>query len=218
MGNMTSIAPIKYEGLESSEKALARQMVEHISQSFEHVDAAAACWVQLQPETQARFIEATATGLRYLWERLERIGNKELHPLLWNAHGSGAKALAALPYDSQAHFLTHKIPVLVGNELRELDVTALSADQVTQVFRRTRRGVSIRDYQQQRRWILARERERQKQATSAARKVQSRRIERRGKWVIEKGLAHIRPALNNAGIDLETARQLIADLLAVRKP
>ena len=39
-----------------------------------------------------------------MWSRLDRIGNRELHPMLWNANGFGAKALAQLPLDLERDY------------------------------------------------------------------------------------------------------------------
>ena len=213
-----NLLPIKLQGLDAKEQKLAKAMMDHLSNMGEEVEKAAACWVQLQPETQQRFLDSTPSGVRDMWGRLDRIGNRELHPLLWNANGYGAKALAQLPLDAQGHFLTHKIPVLVENELRELSVTELSAEQCSQVFKRSGEHITIRDYQQQRRWLRDREKKRELEEAAGLEKMQTRKINRRGKWTIEKGLAHVSPALNREGIDLEMARALVRDLQAVRRP
>lgn len=78
--------------------------------------------------------------------------------------------------------------------------------------------VKIRTYQQQRRWLHDQEKREKKQSDAANRRMRTMKIDRRGKWLIEKGLATIKPSLNRNGIDLETALELVRDLRNVRKP
>ena len=95
--------------------------------------------------------------------------------------------------------------MMVDNQFKRTEVTELSSDQCGRVF-------------QQKRWLRERAKKLEKEEQSALRKMRSRKIEKRGKWAIEKGVAHIKPTLNGKGIDLETALELVKELREVRKP
>lgn len=203
---------INLSGLNRAEITLANKVMEHLSGAIDCVAKAAEAWIQMQPETQLRFIDSTPSSMRHVWERLDAVGRGTLAPQLVLMNGRGPMHLAKLPVDQQEQYLAEKIPVLIDNKMHELAVTELSGRQVKQVFSVRGKKVSVRSIPKQRAWLKRQEQIELKNQSDDARHASRKKIVRDGKWRAERGKVYFNDDFASKGITATDLRAALRDL------
>lgn len=204
--NLTGITKVDREAFEA--------LLLDLKAGMDRIAKAARRWVEFSDEVRAKLREAAPPAFGDMWDRLERIGNGSLSPMLYALHGRGAKLLAKMPVPEQERWLSDRVPVLVmkgGNRPDELRVAVehLSAEQQLQVFKVDASGVRIRSIAEQRAWM---ESQKVKREERAARGTGITKIDRPGRWRVEKGRVFVHPDKLAAGLTKSEVSQMLRDL------
>ena len=204
-------------------RSLSKEHVETISEIMRHIKGAsdqivraARKWVELPDDVRDKVIEGTPGTLRSIWDRLDKIGRGTLSPMLYASYGHNHNVLARLPLPEQEKYLTEKISVAIvnngRNDIQRIDIDDLGPALRLQVFQIDRTGkASVRSVAQQRAWLVEQERKKHARAKLDA---GITKIDRPGRWRIEKNRAFIDPSKLAAGLTLTEILQIAKDLKA----
>jgi hypothetical protein len=203
--NLTGITKVDREAFEA--------LLLDLKAGMDRIAKAARRWVEFSEEVRAKLREAAPPAFGDMWDRLERIGNGSMSPMLYALHGRGAKLLAKMPVSDQERWLSDRVPVLVmkGNKPDELRVAVehLSAEQQLQVFKVDAAGVRIRSIPEQRAWVEA---QKVKREERESRGTGITKIDRPGRWRVEKGRVFVHPDKVAAGLTKNEVAMILRDL------
>lgn len=202
--------------LEVIEDAVERSAVEIILKdlngAYQKIQKAGRKWITLSEETRETVIEATPLGMREIWTKLERVGTGQLHPRLVTAQGIAARYLAKLPLDEQEKHLTDLIEVSIMRGRRpdviRMDIEAMSNFQRQQVFHASGSSVRIRTIPEQRAWLAERER----LEGEKAKKEETTKITRPGRWTVEGGRVYVASEKIESGLTKRDVADMLRDL------
>lgn len=199
--------------LSGSEGQIVEEILTDIKGAQDRLLRAAKKWVNLSERTRGRVIEATPASYREFWSRLDRVGRGELHPQLANVGGLPARYLGRLPVDEQERYLRDLIPVAVTvrnkPDVLLVDVAVMSSRQRAQVFKVAGQTVHVRSVAEQRAWLAD-----QEQRRLAREEMESglARVERPGRWTVEKGKVWIAPEKVESGLTKRDMLTMLRDL------
>lgn len=208
-----ALGPVTFDlrGVDAVHVEAVTDILREIKGATDRIAKAARKWVALPEEVQAMVREGTPMALRDVWTRLERIGNGELHPLLYQAYGHGVNLLGRLPLEDQEKYLTEKLPVVIDRggvrDNQRMAVQDLGPMLRLQVFAVSGRSVKVRTLAEQRAWLIEQGRKADERARKASKTVS---IDRPGRWRVEDGRVHVDASLVARGLTLR-------DLLAMAK-
>ena len=210
---LTTSMPVEVTGLTTDQQAVLREILRDIQVSVDKMAKAAQRWVELPEKARKRIVEQTNPSLRQFWQRLEKVGMGQLHPLLLTVAGSAATLLGKMPLDDQDKYLRELIPVAVKKgrawDERLVDVAEMSEEQKKQVFKVSSDGtVTVRSKEAQIQWIAAADAKRLQEDLAAD---ALRKVERTG-WKVEKGRVWLKPAALEAGLTRKQVEQMLRDL------
>lgn len=202
--------------LDSISDSVERRSVEIIltdlNSAHAKIQKAARKWVTLSEETRDQVIAATPSGMRAIWEKLEAVGNGELHPRLVTADGIAARYLSRLPLKEQEKHLDELIEVAVihnrSPDVMRIDVEAMSSFQRQQVFDVKGSSVRIRTIAEQRAWLAEQKRKEQAREERA----ETTRIDRPGRWKVENGRVYVAPEKIESGLTKRDVAGMLRDL------
>ena len=211
-----TLGPISLDlrGVSRADTEVVAEILRDLKSASDRVVKAARKWVELPEETRTAVVEGSPRTLRDVWARLDRIGTGAMHPLLWSMHGHAANLLAKLPMDQQEKFLAEKVPVAVVSasgraDIHRIAIEDMGAETRLQVFAVRGNQVTVRTVAEQRAWLVEKSR---KEALAAERESQVTRIERPGRWVVEKGRVFPDAARVESGFTLADVLKMVKDL------
>lgn len=202
--------------LEDVKDSVERKAVEIIltdlNRAHNSIAKAARKWITLSEETRDQVIEGTPQSMRDIWRKLDRVGAGTLHPRLVTSSGLASRYLGKLPIEEQEKHLTELVEVAITKNGRadvlRVDVENMSSLQRQQVFAVTGNSVKIRSIPEQKAWLAAREqKEREKEIHTA-----TTRIERPGRWTVEKGKVFVDPTKMDTGLTKRDILSMLKDL------
>ena len=201
-------------GVSQEDLATVSEILREIKGATERVVKAARRWVEMPEEVRERVVRGSPATLRDVWHRLERIGMGQMHPLLWGSYGHNANLLARLPLQDQERYLAEKIPVAVVSsngrpDIQRIALEDLGATLRLQVFKSAGRTVQVRTVAEQRAWLAEQQRRRE---LEEERDTGITRIDRPGRWKVEKNRVWVDPAKLETGLTLKDLAQMMRDL------
>lgn len=210
---LTTSVPVEVTGITPAEQAILTEILKDIQVSVDRMAKAAAKWVGLSEKTRRRIVEQTNPSFRNFWQKLDRVGRGELHPLLVTVAGTAAAMLGKMPLEDQDKYLHELIPVVFrsrrGWDSRLVDVADMTEDQRKQVFKMAKDGtVSVRDEEAQRAWIADRDAKNEIAAQAAE---SLRKVERNG-WKVERGRVFVKQSALETGLTRKQVEQMLRDL------
>ena len=190
------------------------EILKDVKLATDRVARAARRWVELPEEVREKVIEGTPRTLHSIWERLGRIGEGRLHPLLYSTFGHAANLLGRLPLTEQEKYLTEKVPVAITNaggrpDIKRYAVEDLDPQQRLQVFKVAGTGVQVRTVAEQRAWLADQE---TKRAAKAVASQGLNYLKRPFRWTIDKGRVFIDPVKAKDGLTADDIAQIVRDL------
>lgn len=194
------------------ERKAVEVILTDLNRAHNAIAKAARKWLTLSEDTRDQVIEATPQGMRDIWLKLDRVGSGTLHPRLVTSSGLASRYLSKLPIEEQERYLSELIEVAIRRggraDILRVDVENMSSLQRQQVFAVTGNTVKVRSIAEQKAWLADREqKEREKDAHA-----ETTRIDRPGRWTVEKGRVFISPEKIEVGLTKRDVAAILRDL------
>jgi hypothetical protein len=220
MSTVIKLVPMELDttirGVSAEDRQTVLEILADLTNVAERIKRASVKWIALPDRTRARVLEAVSPTAKTFLDRLTKVGEGTLHPMLYNSVGKASHYLGKLPLPEQDLYLRERIPVAVLNggkaDMLNVDIEDMTPNQRKQVFKVHGDVVTVRSIAEQRAWLADQEQRRQRIEDEELNALTV--INRPGRWKIEKGKVWLDTDKLETGLTKRDIAQMLRDLNA----